>query len=177
MRSLAVGRWPLASAASCISQRPLRSRLFRRSLQALAVCFAAMLLMGAGDDARFNKLGHNLMCACGCRQILLECNHVGCSYSDRMRDELSTALTRGDSDDLVLQAFVQKYGPTVLAAPPATGFNLVAWVMPFAVFFAAMGFAVLLVLRWKQRASAAAPAPDSPELDAMRLRARRETEL
>ena len=51
------------------------------------------------------------MCACGCRQILLECNHVGCSYSDRMRDELSTALTRGDSDDLVLQAFVQKYGP------------------------------------------------------------------
>jgi len=107
----------------------------------------------------------------------LECNHVGCSYSDRMRDELSTALTRGDSDDLVLQAFVQKYGPTVLAAPPAAGFNLVAWVMPFAVFFSAMGFAVLVVLRWKQRVPTAAPAPDSPELDAMRLRARRETEL
>ena len=164
MRSLAVGRWSLA-------------RLLKRSLQGIAVCLAAMLLIGAGDDARFNKLGHNLMCACGCRQILLECNHVGCSYSDRMRDALSTALTRGDSDDLVLQAFVQKYGPTVLAAPPASGFNLVAWVMPFAVFFSAMGFAVLVVLRWKQRAPAAAPAPDSPELDAMRLRARRETEL
>jgi cytochrome c-type biogenesis protein CcmH len=159
-----VGRWSLA-----------RGRW--RWLQAVAVSLVAMLLMGAGDDARFNKLGHNLMCACGCRQVLLECNHVGCSYSDRMRDELSTALTRGDSDDLVLQAFVQKYGPTVLAAPPATGFNLVAWVMPFAVFFAAMGFAVLVVLRWKQRAPASAPAPDSPELDAMRLRARRETEL
>ena len=89
--------------------------------------------MGAGDDPRFDKLGHKMMCACGCRQILLECNHVGCSYSDRMRDELQTALTRGDSDDLVLQAFVQKYGPTVLAAPPATGFNLVAWVMPFEI--------------------------------------------
>jgi len=159
-----IGRWSLA-----------RGRW--RWLQAVAVSLVAMLLMGAGDDARFNKLGHNLMCACGCRQVLLECNHVGCSYSDRMRDELSTALTRGDSDDLVLQAFVQKYGPTVMASPPAAGFNLVAWVMPFAVFFSAMGFAVLVVLRWKQRAPAAAPATDSPELDAMRLRARRETEL
>jgi len=172
-----VGRGSLASASSGIFPRPLRSNLLRRGAQVLLVCVAAVLLMGAGDEARFDKLGHNLMCACGCRQVLLECNHVGCSYSDRMRDELSTALTRGDSDDLVLQAFVQKYGPTVLAAPPATGFNLVAWVMPFAVLFSALGFAVLVVLRWKQRAPAAAPAADSPELEAMRLRARRETEL
>jgi cytochrome c-type biogenesis protein CcmH len=155
----------------------MKSSAARRSLQVIVISLAALLLMGAGDDARFNKLGHQMMCACGCRQILLECNHVGCSYSDRMRDELSTALTRGDSDDLVLQAFVQKYGPTVLAAPPASGFNLVAWVMPFAVFFAAMGFAVLVVLRWKQRSPLTAPVSDSPEMDAMRLRARRETEL
>ena len=177
MRSSALGRWSLASALSGLPPRARRFKLFRRSLQVMAVGFAAVLLMGAGDDPRFDKLGHKMMCACGCRQILLECNHVGCAYSDRMRDELSTALTRGDSDDLVLQAFVQKYGPTVLAAPPAAGFNLVAWIMPFAVFFAAMGFAVLVVLRWKQRAPAAAPASDSPELEAMRLRARRETEL
>lgn len=155
----------------------MKAAVVRRSLQLIAVSLVAILLMGAGDDARFNKLGNKMMCACGCHQILLACNHVGCTYSDRMRDELSMALTRGDSDDLVLQAFVQKYGPTVLAAPPATGFNLVAWVMPFAVFFSAMGFAVLVVLRWKQRAPAATPASASPELEAMRLRARRETEL
>lgn len=155
----------------------MKRSLVRRSLQLIAVSLVAILLMGAGDDPRFNKLGNKMMCACGCHQILLACNHVGCTYSDRMRDELSTALTRGDSDDLVLQAFVQKYGPTVLAAPPATGFNLVAWVMPFAVFFSAMGFAVLVVLRWKQRAPAVVPSSASPELEAMRLRARRETEL
>ena len=57
------------------------------------------------------------MCICGCGQILLECNHVGCPDSDGMRNELMTAVSRGDSDSLVEQAFVQKYGPTVLAAP------------------------------------------------------------
>ena len=74
--------------------------------------------MGAGDDARFTSLGHKLMCVCGCNQVLLECNHVGCQYSDRMRSELAANVERGDSDDLVLQAFVQKYGPTVLPRPP-----------------------------------------------------------
>ena len=89
-------------------------------------------LLGAGDEgARFNSLGHRLMCVCGCSQILLECNHVGCTYSDRMRGELMAGLDRGENDDLTLQDFVQKYGPTVLAAPTATGFNRVAWIMPF----------------------------------------------
>jgi len=81
------------------------------------------------------------MCKCGCNQILLECNHIGCTYSERMRDELTAALQRGDSDDPVLQAFVQKYGATVLAAPTTTGFNRVAWIMPFAALGAGI-FAV-----------------------------------
>ena len=33
-------------------------------------------------------------------------------------------VARNDSDDLILQAFVQEYGPTVLAEPPTKGFNL-----------------------------------------------------
>ena len=64
-----------------------------------------------------------MMCICSCNQILLECNHVGCPDSDDMRNELMAAVSRGDSDSLVEQAFVQKYGPTVLAAPTNTGFD------------------------------------------------------
>jgi len=57
-----------------------------RIFQAGVLCLAVFAFMGAGDDgARFNSLGHRLMCVCGCNQILLECNHVGCTYSDRMR--------------------------------------------------------------------------------------------
>ena len=153
----------------------------KRIVQVSLLVLALFTFMGAGDDSgRFNDLGHKLMCACGCGQILLECNHVGCTYSDRMRGELAAAIDRGDSDDLSLQSFVQKYGPTVLAAPPTTGFNRVAWVMPFAALVFGILLTVYIVRAWKSR-PAAAPSGVSPvtgpELDVFRQQARRDTDL
>ena len=150
-------------------------------VQLSLLALALFTFMGAGDDSgRFNNLGHKLMCACGCGQILLECNHVGCTYSDRMRGELAAAIDRGDSDDLSLQSFVQKYGPTVLAAPPTTGFNRVAWVMPFAALVFGILLTVYIVRAWKSRPAAApsgvAPVT-GPELDVFRQQARRDTDL
>ena len=151
-----------------------------RIAQLLLIALLAMLFLGADTDARFNKLGHQLMCMCGCGQILLECNHVGCTYSDRMRNELTAGLERGDSDSLVLQSFVQKYGNTVLAAPTTTGFNRVAWIMPFAVFAAALALTVMLVRAWKSRA-VVQPVPrpklEDAQLDELRKKARQETEV
>jgi len=151
-----------------------------RICQLALIALLALLFVGADTDARFNKLGHQLMCACGCNQVLLECNHVGCTYSDRMRNELSAGLARGDNDSLILQSFVQKYGNTVLAAPTSTGFNRVAWVMPFAVFVLAIALTVWLVRLWKSRAVAQpVPGPkiDAKELDDLRKKARQETEF
>ena len=99
-----------------------------------AVLLGVLLLLGAGDDStRIDRLGHQLMCVCSCNQILLECNHVGCSYSSRMRGELVAAVDAGNSDGEVLQTFIQKYGTTVLAAPTMLGWvNRSAWIMPYA---------------------------------------------
>jgi cytochrome c-type biogenesis protein CcmH len=149
----------------------------------LAVLVTALtLFLGAGDDsARFNDLGHRLMCACGCRQILLECNHVGCAYSDRMRAELVAAVDRGDNDDLTLQSFVQKYGPTVLAAPTKSGFNRVAWITPYVALALGLGLVGLLVRAWRARPlllPADAPKPVfGAELEQFREQARKETEV
>jgi cytochrome c-type biogenesis protein CcmH/NrfF len=157
-----------------------RNSKLLRIAQLLLIAVLAIGFMGADTDARFNKLGHGLMCMCGCNQILLECNHVGCTYSERMRNELTAGLERGDSDSLVLQSFVQKYGNTVLAAPTTTGFNRVAWIMPFAVFAAALALTVWFVRLWKSRA-VAQPVPrpnlDATELDELRKKARQETEF
>jgi cytochrome c-type biogenesis protein CcmH/NrfF len=80
----------------------------------------------------------------------------------------------------VLQSFVQKYGNTVLAAPTGSGFNVVAWITPFAVFILATALAVWLVRMWKARPVAqlvARPHLRADELDALRKRAREETEF
>ena len=151
-----------------------------RSAQLLLIAVLAIGFMGADTDARFNKVGHQLMCMCGCGQVLLECNHVGCAFSERMRNELTAGLERGDSDSLVLQSFVQKYGNTVLSAPTTTGFNRVAWIMPFAVFAVALALTIWLVRIWKSRA-VAQPVPrpnlEAPQLDELRKKARQETEF
>ena len=153
----------------------------RRWLHVTVLMIAASLFLGAGDDARFQTLGHKLMCVCGCNQILLECNHVGCSYSERMRAELAETVDKGGNDDLMLQVFVQKYGPTVIAAPTATGFNIVAWIMPFVVLLAGTGLVVWVVRTWKNRPPPSfpggPPSASGADLEKFREQARSETEL
>lgn len=155
---------------------------FRRVLHCALLAALVIFAMGAGDPtSRFNEVGHQLMCICGCNQILLECNHVGCPDSDGMRNELMAAITRGDSDSLVQQAFVQKYGPTVLAAPSTAGFDRAAWVMPFVILVLGFGLVIMVVRAWKNRAAPAIADGvhplSGPDLDQFRDQARKETEL
>jgi cytochrome c-type biogenesis protein CcmH/NrfF len=75
---------------------------------------------------------------------------------------------------------VQKYGNTVLSAPTSSGFNVIAWIMPFVVFALATAIAVWLVRVWKSRPVAqpvASPNLRSEELEALRRKAREETEF
>jgi cytochrome c-type biogenesis protein CcmH/NrfF len=142
-------------------------------LLAVAICFS----FGASDaGSRFNDLGHRLMCTCGCAQLLGECNHVGCPESGRMRNELSAAIASGLDNKAILDSFANKYGATVLAAPTTSGFNLVAWIAPFAVFLAALLGTILLVRHWSIGKTQVPSQATSPELDALRERIRRETD-
>ncbi|MFZ0278192.1 MAG: cytochrome c-type biogenesis protein CcmH [Candidatus Sulfotelmatobacter sp.] len=154
----------------------------RKAAQTLLLCLAVFTLLGAGDPAtRFTEIGHRMMCVCGCKEILLECNHVGCPDSDGMRNELMAAVSRGDSDSLVEQSFVQKYGPTVLAAPTMKGFDRAAYIIPPVALFLGFGLIVLVIQSWKNR-----PAPgiadglhpaSGAELEKFREQARKETDL
>jgi cytochrome c-type biogenesis protein CcmH len=161
---------------------PRPKHILRRALHCGLLCLAVFAFTGAGDPAtRFTEIGHQLMCICGCGQILLECNHVGCPDSDGMRNELAAAIARGDSDSLVQQAFVQKYGPTVLAAPTTAGFDRTAWIMPIVVLILGFGLVIFVVRAWKNRPQPAiadgVPPVSGAELDQFREQARKETDL
>lgn len=153
----------------------------KRALQIAVLFLAATSLLGADSpDTRVNAIGHQMMCMCGCGQVLAECNHVGCTYSSRQLAEVREMVLRGDNDASIKDAMVQKYGTTVLAAPTTSGFNIVAWIMPFAIFALALAAVVLVVRAWKRRivsAPATSPAPGDHSLDSYRELARKETEL
>ena len=154
------------------------SRAGRILTSCFSVCLVAVLSMGVADNAsRFNDIGHKLMCTCGCGQVLLECNHLGCPALARESDELRTAIQRGDSDNAILIAFQNEYGPTVLAAPMLTKFNIVAWIVPPAFLLLGIAGTAVLVRRWRQRVAAQATVERDAAFQAMRERIRRETQL
>lgn len=151
-----------------------------RVLRLLTVFLIAAAVMGADGDLerRFESIGHKMVCVCGCTQILLECNHVGCPDSARMISELHTQIAGGGTDTSVFNWFAAKYGPTVLAAPIRGGFDTVAWVVPLAVSLLALAFVAWLARRWKRHtAFADGSAPANPATaDTIREQIRRETE-
>ncbi|MDQ2835675.1 MAG: cytochrome c-type biogenesis protein CcmH [Acidobacteriota bacterium] len=144
------------------------------------VCMLAVVMLGATPSSRFDKVGHEMMCACGCGQVLLECNHVGCPDSDRMIGELRDQIAGGGPDSAVLNWFAAKYGATVLAAPIRGGFDDVAWIAPIVVFLLATVGTGFLIRMWKLRSggheTVTAAGPASFRNEALRERIRRETE-
>ena len=148
-----------------------------KGAQALALAAAVCFSLGATDSgSRVNNLSHRLMCQCGCAQLLGECDHMGCPSREPEMAELKAAIASGMSDKDIFAAFSAKYGAVVLAAPTTHGFDLVAWIAPFAVFAAAMLGTILLVRRWSVgKTQSEAPASD-PTMDALRDKIRRETE-
>jgi cytochrome c-type biogenesis protein CcmH/NrfF len=157
--------------------------ILRRALHSALLAAAVFAFSGASDPGtRFNQVGRQLMCICGCAQILVECNHVGCPSSDGMRNELMAAIDRGDSDSLVEQAFVQKYGPTVLAAPTTSGFDRTAWIFPAVAFVVGVTLVILVIRAWKKKGPPKPPASGGPsgaddELESFRQQALEETEV
>jgi cytochrome c-type biogenesis protein CcmH len=175
------------------SQRPVRNALqlrspifWARALQIALLCVVTVAMLGAGQS-RFDRLGHELMCSCGCGQVLLECNHVGCTSSTHMIGELQAEIATGESDTDVLNYFVAKYGATILTAPIRGGFDRVAWIVPVVIFLLATVGTFAIVWLWKRRALRLAapgfidgnlPASEesNPQEAALRERIRRETE-
>ena len=152
----------------------------KRILQLLLLPLALVLLMGADNqDARFQKLGSKIMCTCSCAQMLLQCDHVGCPNSDQMRRQLKAQVAKTSNDEEVLDWFRSTWGITAVVEPRTHGFELLAWILPAAGLGLGLLLVVLLIRNWKMRPApiAAADLNLAPDLEAMRERARRETEI
>jgi cytochrome c-type biogenesis protein CcmH len=83
-----------------------------------------------------------------------------------VREKLLGMVEAGKSDKEVIDAMVAEHGIKILRKPPAEGFFLSAWIMPFAAAGAGLGIIYLVLKSYMRKRPAAAPAgaPDSPEL-------------
>lgn len=131
--------------------------MLKRLSQVVLLVVLSFTMLGAGaPSTRFDKLGHKLMCTCGCGEILLECNHVGCPVSSPMIGELRNQIASGMPDKSIFGWFADKYGPVVLAAPIRGGFDLVAWIIPFTVLILGAVGVIWILRHWRGRHTAVA---------------------
>ena len=103
------------------------------------------------DAATQTDIAKQLVCQCGCTQILNSCNHSTCMVREVMNTAISQQLSDGQSEAQIIQLFVDQYGEQVLAAPTKSGFNLMAWILPFAVILGGGGVIYFAIRRWVRR--------------------------
>ena len=131
-----------------------------RAVLLLLMLFGLSSLPLAQEDnalARFNHLSELLVCQCGCNQTLASCSMLNCHSATPMRAIIKEEIAKGTSDEAILAKFERQYGKVVLASPPAEGFNLTAWVMPFLMLAGGSVVAYLAAVRMK-RAKTSPPA-------------------
>ena len=77
--------------------------------------------------------------------------------ADRMRAFIRARIAAGDTKSEIKQKLVDQFGEAVLAAPPKSGFNLLAWLLPLVGIVVAAGVVGVLAWRWSRTRKTTAP--------------------
>ncbi len=145
----------------------------------LLLLIAALALALIAPTARADELSDlkdQLMCQCGCTLVLASCQDMmECGPAQQMTDEIAARLSAGETPVQITASFVARYGKAVLAAPPKAGFDLTAWITPFAALIAGLVVLYFIVRqlvqqgqrRWEQAADSN-PSPSAEELERFR---------
>ena len=114
---------------------------------------------GQGTDGDLEKeaqaIDRMIMCPV-CPAETIDQAQVEISF--QMRAVIREMLAEGRTREEILNYFVDRYGADILAAPPKTGVNLVAWILPIVGVAAAL-VGVFLVIRSMTGRQRAAPVP------------------
>ena len=84
--------------------------------------------------------------------------------AQQMRAMVEEQLKAGKSPQEVKAFFVSKYGDWVLLAPPASGFSLLVWILPYVALAGGLIFVFFLLWRWSRRKPTGSTAQADPDL-------------
>ena len=124
--------------------------MIRRLLLVLAVMLVLVPIASAAQPQfTMSEIESQLMCpTC---QSRLDLSHS--PAADRIRAFVEKKRLEGWTAQQVKDALVADFGPSVLAAPPAAGIGLVAWLVPIGAVLVGVGIVIALALVWRRRRS------------------------
>jgi cytochrome c-type biogenesis protein CcmH len=169
-------------SARQVTSTPRRSRAataplsehLRRAGLGLGAALALLAAAGpaaAADSPRASLPAIERQVMCVTCKIPL--NLAESPQADRERAFIRALIAQGRSQAQIKRALVDQYGPTALALPKASGFDLAAYLVPAGAVLLLVAGLFALLARWRRRAAPGGPSPppalseaDAAELDA-----------
>ena len=137
--------------------------LLALALLLLSPAASVALAQSGYDDAEAQAIDRMLMCpVCPAQTI----DQTEVPLAKQMRAQVRELLDAGASRSEILDWFRQRYGPGIVAEPPRSGINLIAWIVPGVVIALALAGG-LFVLRAMRRRPDDAGAAANLDTDAI----------
>ena len=127
-------------------------------LALLAALVAAAPLAASEEHPTLAELEQELICPT-CHSLLALSD---APVADRMRAFIRARIAAGDTKSEIKDQLVAQFGESVLAAPPKSGFNLLAWALPLAAVAVAVALLALALRRWSRKRVAEEPPSGEP---------------
>ena len=118
------------------------------------------------DEAKAQEIDRMLMCpVCPAQTI----DQTEVPLAKQMRAQVRELLASGATREEVLAWFSapERYGPSVLAEPPRSGFYLIAWIVPGVVVVAALAGGLLALRAMRGRRGDTAEDPVTSDADGL----------
>jgi cytochrome c-type biogenesis protein CcmH len=114
--------------------------------------------VGAATPEQIKAVAQEMVCLCGnCnRESLATC--ICSDFAVPQRQEIGQLLDAGKTHKEIVDLYIQDFGSVVLAAPPSTGYNLLAWIAPFAVLLFGIVIVRSVVRNWRRGKSGSSQA-------------------
>ncbi len=98
------------------------------------------------------EIAQELTCTCGCNMVVSACEGtMECGAAANIKDQITAKLDTGQSKEEIIAFFVSRYGEKILSSPTKRGFNLTAWILPFAAVIFGIGAVYALLKSWASR--------------------------
>lgn len=112
--------------------------------------------------AALSDIRRELACYCSCSLTVEDClRSMRCSESTKLSEEVTTMFDAGKNKADILHDMVAKYSETILSAPTKKGFNLLAWILPFAMIGIGGIAAALVIRKWRSQSSPVTVRPSA----------------